>query len=221
MPSGDPASAYGGGTVQSTARRLWTRLPAGVKRRLAFVAGAPPLRQYAREAMNRDIADWLDRLDVTALDAAEVSGRIRGHVGWKSYAALEFPAFDLLLSEPPGEFDVVICEQVLEHVADPDAALRTLRGMTRPGGWLLVSTPFLLRIHGAPDDYWRFTPSGLKVLLERQGFVVEKMASWGNRAAVVSNLRRWSHYRPWRSLCNDDELPVVVWAIARPPSQGS
>jgi SAM-dependent methyltransferase len=166
--------------------------------------------------MNRDIAAWLQTLDVAGLDAAEVSGRERADLGWRTYTSLEFPAFDLVTSDPPGRYDVVICEQVLEHVVDPDAAARTLAGMLRPHGWLLVSTPFLIRVHGSPGDYWRFTPAGLRILLERHGLAVESVKGWGNRRAVVSNLRIWSFHRRWRSLRNEPELPVVVWALSRP-----
>ncbi len=207
--------------LKRLAKGLWHRLPGKVKSRLAFALhalyGAPPLRQYAREAMNRDIAQWLTGVDAGALEAVEVSGNSRADQGWKSFTTLAYPDFDLVSSEPPGQYDVVICEQVLEHVPEPDAAVRTLRRLARPGGHILVSTPFLIRIHGAPDDYWRFTPLGLKTLLERQGLEVEVVESWGNRSAVISNLRRWAFYRPWRSLRNDSNVPVVVWAIARAP----
>jgi SAM-dependent methyltransferase len=206
--------------AEARARRLWHRLPLRIRERLAFVSyavhGAPPLRQYAREEMNRDIAEWFAELDPATLDAVEVSGNARSALGWKSYTSLHYPDFDLVKSEPPGQYDVVICEQVLEHVPDPDAAVRNLRGLARPDGRILVSTPFLIRIHGAPNDYWRFTPLGLRTLLERQGLQVEILRAWGNRSAVITNLRRWSFYRPWRSLRNNRTLPVVVWAVARP-----
>ena len=163
--------------------------------------------------MNRDIAMWLDSLDVPSLEAVEVSGTVRSDWGWKSYTSLLYPEFDLVNSEPTVESDVVICEQDLEHVADPAAAVGNLRRLARPGGWILVSTPFLIRLHDSPNDYWRFTPLGLRTLLEQQGLVVDRVESWGNRSAVVSNLRRWSFYFPWRSLRNAPNLPVVVWAI--------
>lgn len=207
--------------ITALARNVWHRLPAGITARLPVVLyavyGAPPLRSYAREVMNRDIDTWLTGLDSNALDAVEVSGTVRSGCAWKSYTSLQYPEFDLVQSEPTGEYDVVICEQVLEHVIDPDAAVRNLRRLARPGGQILVSTPFLIRLHGSPNDYWRFTPLGLQTLLERQGLVVDLVASWGNRSAVISNLRRWSFYLPWRSLRNSPNLPVVVWAISHRP----
>src|SRR3954464_10972034 len=98
--------------MQSAARRLWNRLPPGVRRRFAFLGGAPPARQYAREAMNRDIDAWFGARDVRTLDCVEVSGTVREDLGWRSYTSLAYPDFDLLSSTPPAEFDVVICEQV-------------------------------------------------------------------------------------------------------------
>jgi SAM-dependent methyltransferase len=40
-----------------------------------------------------------------------------------------------------GLFDYVLCADVLEHLHDPPAVLRDLRGMLKPGGRLLVSLP--------------------------------------------------------------------------------
>ncbi len=40
-----------------------------------------------------------------------------------------------------GEFDVVMCNHVLEHVADDAAAMRELRRVTRPGGWGVLLSP--------------------------------------------------------------------------------
>lgn len=42
---------------------------------------------------------------------------------------------------PSSSFDVVICEQVLEHLADIDLAVPTLERLLRPGGTLIVGVP--------------------------------------------------------------------------------
>jgi SAM-dependent methyltransferase len=44
-------------------------------------------------------------------------------------------------SLPAGSFDVVLCSEVIEHVADPRPALRGLRRLLAPGGTLVLSTP--------------------------------------------------------------------------------
>jgi 2-polyprenyl-3-methyl-5-hydroxy-6-metoxy-1,4-benzoquinol methylase len=40
-----------------------------------------------------------------------------------------------------GPFDTVLCLDVLEHLVDPAAVLRSLHGVTAPNGWLQVSVP--------------------------------------------------------------------------------
>ena len=67
------------------------------------------------------------------------------------------------------------------------------------------------------QDYWRFTPRGLRTLLERAGLEVEEVGSWGNRDCVVGNFDSWSAFRRWHSLRNEPDLPVQVWAFARRP----
>jgi SAM-dependent methyltransferase len=66
---------------------------------------------------------------------------------------------------PDACFDVVFLMEVLEHVAAPDAALSEIHRVLAPGGRVVLSTPFLLEIHEAPHDYYRFTDFGLRHLL--------------------------------------------------------
>ena len=66
--------------------------------------------------------------------------------------------------------DVVLCTEVLEHVLDPAAALSEAFSALKPGGQLMLTVPFAARWHFVPHDYWRYTPSSLKHLLEAAGF---------------------------------------------------
>jgi SAM-dependent methyltransferase len=197
--------------------RVWQMTPGPLRQwALALRYGAPSEQQWMRQTMNREMADVLLSLPPEGHDAVEVSGRLRSGLPWRSFTYLEYPEFDLCSPEPPsGDYDVVICEQVLEHVPDPSVALSNLRSLCRPGGRLLVSTPFLVRIHDMPGDYWRFTPDGLRLMLERAGMTVEWVHSWGNRSCVRRNLGRWLPYRRWHGLRNEPELPMMVWALAR------
>jgi hypothetical protein len=152
----------------------------------------------------------------------EISGDTHATRGWREYRSLNYPEFDLCAPlADRGTYDVVICEQVLEHVVDPFGAARNLRGLCNPGGHVIVATPFLIKIHELPEyrmrDYWRFTPRGLRTLLKGAGLEVERVRSWGNRQCVVGNLGRWSAYRPWHMMRNEPDVPVQVWAYARNP----
>jgi SAM-dependent methyltransferase len=62
-------------------------------------------------------------------------------------------------------FDVVLCTQVLEHLYEPDRAVREIHRVLRPGGLALVSTHGVFLYHPDPPDsdrdFWRWTHSGL------------------------------------------------------------
>lgn len=207
-------------TARSVARTAYDHLPSGVRHQLrtTFVE-AGSADQWLRETMNRDLDAFFTSLPPSVTDVIEVSGDLRGGLPWMSYQSLCYPEFDICAPVvPAAEADLVICEQVLEHVRDPHLAVRNLAGLVRPGGLVLVSTPFLVRLHDHPEDHWRFTPSGMRLLLEGGGLDVEWVRSWGNRRCVSANLRRWAAYHPWRSLRNENDVPLVVWALARQPS---
>jgi SAM-dependent methyltransferase len=63
-----------------------------------------------------------------------------------------------------GSFDLVLCNQVLEHCDDPALAVRELRRATAAGGRVLASTHGVMPYHPSPTDYWRWTHAGLAKL---------------------------------------------------------
>jgi SAM-dependent methyltransferase len=58
--------------------------------------------------------------------------------------------------------DAVIMQAVLEHLAEPRAALAEAWRVLRPGGVLYVEMPFLQGFHADPHDYQRYTLQGLR-----------------------------------------------------------
>ena len=87
---------------------------------------------------------------------------------------VENPAADLQgavedLPVPDGAFDVVLCNQVLEHCDDPPQAVRELRRVTAAGGRVLASTHGVQVYHPSPDDLWRWTHAGLERLFAANG----------------------------------------------------
>jgi SAM-dependent methyltransferase len=187
-----------------------------------FPEATSAVDQWQRVVMNQAVDAHIASLDPATRSAAEISGDTHADKPWREHTSLNFPEFDLCAPiVDRGTFEVVICEQVLEHVVDPWAAAANLRRLTAPGGHLIVSTPFLIKVHEFPlfglEDYWRFTPRGLRALLESAGLEVDDVRTWGNRPCVMGNLRRWSAYRPWHPLNNDPEVAVQVWAFAHNP----
>ncbi len=63
-------------------------------------------------------------------------------------------------------YDSVVCLEVLEHINDTKRAVSEIARVTRSGGTLLLSTPMHWPLHYEPEDYYRFTPYGLKEILK-------------------------------------------------------
>lgn len=179
--------------------------------------------QWARVVMNRETRQIVEQLSPHELDALEISGGPMSRWSepglFRTYTSAEYPEYDVC-DGPLREsaFDLVIAEQVFEHLLWPYRAARHVHQMLRPGGHCLITTPFLLRVHDSPKDCSRWTELGLRYLLAEGGFDLAAIetASWGNRDCVLANFGGWEPYRPGEhSLKSEPDFPVVVWALAR------
>jgi SAM-dependent methyltransferase len=66
--------------------------------------------------------------------------------------------------------DLVITQEVLEHVDDPFLAMCEIYRVLKPGGQAYVQLPFIIGFHPCPDDYWRFTHRGIEQLARQASF---------------------------------------------------
>jgi SAM-dependent methyltransferase len=64
-------------------------------------------------------------------------------------------------------FDAVVCQSVLEHVADPYRCVSEIYRVLRPGGIVYAEIPFMQQVHGRAYDFTRFTLGGLRRLFRR------------------------------------------------------
>ena len=64
-----------------------------------------------------------------------------------------------------GSIGTVLLFEILEHLPDPARAISEAGRVLSEDGLLALSVPFSYRLHGYPSDYWRFTASGIAVLL--------------------------------------------------------
>ncbi len=120
-------------------------------------------------------------------------------------ADLQGSAEDLPVED--GSYDVVLCNQVLEHVDDPDRVVRELHRVTAPGGRVLASTHGVMVYHPNPDDLWRWTHSGLERLFRRNGdwASVTVAPGAGTAAAVGMLLGTYAHL-----LCKQARAPRLA-----------
>ena len=85
-------------------------------------------------------------------------------------------------------FNAVICFSVLEHVDNIFKAAENISRLTGKNGVLFVSVPFAWRFHAYPNDYWRFTPEGIKRLFSNFLFKREFCTVSSSRAFDIKPL---------------------------------
>lgn len=160
------------------------------------------------------------------IDVAEISGKWGEMFPFRSYRRFNYPEHDICgdpFTDKTGailQFDLILANQVWEHLDRPYRATRNIHAMLRPGGHFWLAVPFFIPFHAAPLDCSRWSARGLKNLLIECGFGADDIRArqWGNRHAALRNMEeRWPpKFDPQRdSLDNDPKMPICAWAIAR------
>lgn len=133
-------------------------------REIATIAarGSDPVLQVGSRITVVDQAEgaWRNRLagrDFTGLDIAAGDGV-------DVVADLCWPFAQLDATLDGRRFSLILCQHVLEHVAQPFDAAANLTKLLAPGGALYVAVPWVQSFHGYPDDFWRFSFKGLMKL---------------------------------------------------------
>jgi SAM-dependent methyltransferase len=172
---------------------------------------------WARFVMYEQCGAMIDELNPAEIDALEISPGPRWRkIGFKSFTEVHYPKFDICKDVLDRTFDLIIADNIFEHLLWPYRAARNVHTMMRPGGHFLVTVPFLIKLHSYPYDCTRWTETGIKYFLNECGFPLDSIrtGSWGSRACVKANFLRWARMGWFRSLKNEPAFPVAVWALA-------
>ena len=134
-----------------------------------------------------------------------------------------YPQYDVTKeSSYEQNWDVIVTDQVLEHVLQPWEAIRLIGKHTRQ--MAVITVPFLIGIHNSPHDYWRMTPKAIYELAQPY-FPHIDIQTWGtpkanNWHAIYNRTSRLLAAVPETEL--EDELnqnntgkPFVIWAILK------
>lgn len=108
-----------------------------------------------------------------------------GDESWE-YGSLDALAELERLPFPDDTFDAAINIVTLEHVREPKAVLAEIARVLRPGGRLLLVTPFEWEEHQQPHDYYRYTRYGLQHLLESASLATESITPAGGLFRVLA-----------------------------------
>lgn len=92
-------------------------------------------------------------------------------------------------------FDNILIFNVLEHINKNDNAFKELKRILKKKGKIIGSTPFIYQVHGAPEDYFRFTKTFFEKKLSDSGFEIEMIKCLGQGPFVASSSLIYSYTR--------------------------
>jgi len=104
--------------------------------------------------------------------------------------------------------DAVICTEVLEHVAEPEAVIFEAYRLLRSGGIFVLSMPFIGHVHADPFDFQRYTATKLRLVLSQAAFHDIEIDPMGHYYAVLCEMIKGAlaRLRP----------TVLRWMLAAP-----
>jgi hypothetical protein len=85
-------------------------------------------------------------------------------------------------------YSLVLCTEVLEHVAEIDRAFAGLRRLTATGGYVVLTVPFMYPVHMEPFDFRRLTEYGIAHLAAAHGFDVVSVERLGRASDGLATL---------------------------------
>jgi SAM-dependent methyltransferase len=111
-------------------------------------------------------------------------------------------------------FDTALCTAVLEHLEEPEAAIRECFRVLRPGGVAIYTVPFIWHLHEEPRDFYRYSKYGLRYLFEKVGFEITELRALSGFWVTFGQLFVYNMYRfnrgPLRWLRVVDGLGLLV-----------
>jgi SAM-dependent methyltransferase len=115
-------------------------------------------------------------------------------------------------------FDSVICTSVLEHLEEPEQALRECIRVLKVGGVAIYTIPFIWHVHEEPRDFYRFSRYGIEYLFNKVGFELIELKAlsgfWGTFGQLfVYNMYRYNR-GPLRWFKVIDVMALLIQSVA-------
>jgi SAM-dependent methyltransferase len=107
--------------------------------------------------------------------------KILRSLGAAVQVAPDYPRVDVEnLPYEPESCDIVVLDQILEHLRHPWIAVEQIRRVLKKNGLCICTSVFIYPIHhgGNYGDYYRFSPDGFRAIFE--GFNILSADGWGN-----------------------------------------
>lgn len=115
-------------------------------------------------------------------------------------------------------FDSALCTAVLEHVEEPELAVRECCRVLKRGGIAVFTAPFIWHLHESPRDFYRFSKYGLNHLFCKAGFDVLEIRALSGFWVTFGQLFVYVLYRchrgPLRFFPVIPALSLIVQGLA-------
>jgi SAM-dependent methyltransferase len=106
-------------------------------------------------------------------------------------------------------FDIILCTEVMEHVPEPAMLMAEFSRMLKPGGLLVMTTPFMVPVHEAPYDFYRYTNHGLIHLCGKAGLTVREIRPFAGLGGVLLSFLVQFQIRIWTPLSKFTRLAFL------------
>ncbi|HWQ14474.1 MAG TPA: glycosyltransferase [Roseiflexaceae bacterium] len=121
-----------------------------------------PLLEVGASGQNDYLAEWYE------MHTSNLASNLQG-----AELPLDMEDMRTIVS---GSIGTVLCSEVIEHVRHPERAVAEAFRVLRPGGTLILTTPYSIVIHNTKEDGGfhgrNFTPQGLELIVREAGFEV-------------------------------------------------
>ncbi len=89
-----------------------------------------------------------------------------------------------------GSVDAIVCESLLEHVPHPKKIVAEMFRVLKPGGAMYIVIPFVYPFHACPNDFYRWSVTGLRELLSEGEIEVIGTRS-GPTSGLIAVIETW------------------------------
>lgn len=143
---------------------------------------------------------------------------------FEKHALIKYPPYDLhneIKISENDKLDFFLFSQTLEHLYNPQLALKNIRNLMKPGGLVFTSVPTINIPHLTPTHFAGFTPMGLAMLFIVSGFEILNIGQWGNYDYICKMFKdhHWPDFYELANengeVTNEERNCCQCWTLAR------
>ena len=95
-----------------------------------------------------------------------------------------------------GPYDLILCSEVLEHVAEWDNVFANFYHLLAPSGHVILTCPHFFPLHEEPYDFWRPTHHAISFFAKKHRLEVKEHEKLGSGWDVFGTLLAGQEFRP-------------------------